>query len=172
MVSPSLERHKDYSSDGVLKGLAHAHNRDDIADLIIGHLGQQFNRVALFLIKGGKATGWVAQVGTKLVPKFDAVEISLLEPSALKVVEETKTHHLGPMAPTPANRFLLQTVGAGTPLNNLLLPLMMMGRVVAVLYIEGGNQPMNDKLPELQKLLNKASMAFEILIMKSKILMT
>ena len=163
---------KDYTLDGVMKGLAEAQDRHGIAQLIIGHLAQQFNRVALLLLKGGKATGWIAQCGRKPVPGFDTLEIPLAEPSVLRVVDESKSHYLGPMPLTPGNKQLLAALGEGTPVNNLLVPLLMMGRVVAVLYVEGGNNPLDQRVPELQKLVNKASMAFEILILKSKILMT
>ena len=163
---------KDYSLDGVIAGLAEAKDRDSIADLITGHLAQQFCRVALFLLKGGKATGWLAHVGKNPVPQFDSVEIPLAEPSVLKVVEENKSYYLGPLPMTPGNRRMIDALGGGAPPNNLLVPLMMMGRVVAALYIDGGAVPLDGKLPELQKLVGKASMAFEILILKSKILMT
>jgi len=163
---------KDYSMNGVMKGLAEAKDRHVIAELLIGHLAPQFNRVALLLLKGGKATGWLAQCGNKPVPKFEALEISLAEPSVLRVVEETKSYYLGPMPLAPANKQLVDALGGGAPANNLLVPLLMMGRVVAVLYLEGGNKPLDERLPELQTLVNKGSMAFEILILKSKILMT
>lgn len=163
---------KDYSLDGVLTGLAHAGERDQIADLVVGHLGQQFRRVAIFLIKGGKATGWLAQVDSKLVPGFETVEIPQFEPSVLQLVEETKSFYLGPLLSTTGNARLLDALGGGASPQNLLVPLLMMGRVVAVLYVDGGNLPLDPELPQLQKLMAKASMAFEILILKSKILIT
>lgn len=161
---------KDYSLDGVLTGLAHAGERDQIADLIVGHLGQQFRRVGIFLLKGGKATGWLAQVDGKPVPGFESVEIPQFEPSVLQVVEETKSFYLGPLPSTTGNARLLDALGGGTPPRNVLVPLLMMGRVVAVLYVDGGDLPLDPELPQLQKLMAKASMAFEILILKSKIL--
>lgn len=163
---------KDYSLDGVLTGLAHAEDRDQIADLIVGHLAQRFPRVAFFLLRGGKAAGWLAQVDQKPVPDFEAVEILPAEPSALQVVDETKSFYLGPLPATAGNVRLLKGLGGGNPPHNLLVPLMMMGRVVAVLYLEGGSAPLEAELPQLQKLMAKGSMAFEILILKSKILMT
>lgn len=163
---------KDYSLEAVTKGLADAEDRDSIADLVTGHAAQQYDRVALFLHKGGKATGWVAQVGKKPVPEFEALEIPLDGPSVLKLVDESKSFYLGPLPPTPGNALLADALGGGLPAHNLLVPLMMMGRVVAVLYVDGGKTPLDTKLPEFQKLVSKASMAFEILILKSKILMT
>ena len=163
---------KDYSLEGVIAGLAEAKDRDSIADLVAGHLALQFCRAALFLLKGGKAMGWLARVGRKPVPQFESFEIQLAEPSVLKVVEDSKSFYLGPLPMTPANKRMIDALGGGSPSNNLLIPLTMMGRVVAVLYVDGGGAPLDDKLPELQRLVGKVSMAFEILILKSKILMT
>ena len=166
-----LKPEKDYSLEGVIEGLAQAEDRDSIADLITGHLAREFDRVAIFLLKGGKATGWTAQAGKKPVAGFETLEIPLAEPSVLKIVEETKSFHLGPLPALPRNNQLVTALGGGTSGNNLLVPLLMMGRVVAVLYVEGKN-PLGGRVPELQKLLSKASMSFEILILKNKILMS
>lgn len=165
------EAAKDYSMEGVLLGLTQAHDRDGIAELVVNYAAQQFDRSALFLLKGGKATGWVAQCAKKPVTKFDLLEIPLSEPSVLNVVAESRSHYLGPMPVTHYNSRLVAALGGGNPTNNLLVPLMMMGRVVAILYVEGGNLRPDQRLPDLQRLLGKASMAFEILILKSKILL-
>ena len=174
LAGSSLHREpeKDYTLVGALTGLAQAQDRHGVAELIVDHLAQQFNRVALFLLKGGKATGWVAQCGKKPAPGFDTLEISLAEPSVLRMVDESKNYYLGPMPITPCNGRLIEGLGGGAPANNLLIPLQMMGRVVAVLYVDGGSVSLDKRVPELQKLGNKAAMAFEILILKSKILMT
>jgi len=165
------EPEKDYTLDGVLQGLAQANDRHGIADLIVNYAAQQFNRSALFLLKGDKATGWVAQYGKKPVPAFDTLEIPLSEPSVLKVVADSKTYYLGPMPITQCNSRVLAALGGGSPMNNLLIPLMMMGRVVAILYVEGGTMRLDERVADLQRLICKASMAFEILILKSKILL-
>ncbi|QWV99820.1 general secretion pathway protein [Geomonas nitrogeniifigens] len=166
------EPEQDYSLESILVGLAEADDRDWIAELITGHLGPQFKRVAFFLLRGGHATGWMARVDNKLVPEFEGLELSLDEPSVLNVVNQSKSFFLGPMPPTPGNQAIMEALGGGTPFNNLLVPLLMMGRVVAVLYVGGGSLPLDEKLPEIQRLMGKAAMAFEILILKSKIMMT
>ncbi|GFO54075.1 hypothetical protein GMSM_10820 [Geomonas sp. Red276] len=163
---------KDYTLNGVLRGFTKADDRDDIGDLIVNHLGRQFNRVGLVLLKGGRANGWFACVNKQPVADFDRLEISLDEPSILKLIVDSKDYYLGPMPVTPANTALVGALGGGTPVNNLLVPLMMVGRVVGVLYVEGGMTNLLDQVAPLQKLLGKASMAFEILIMKNKILLT
>jgi hypothetical protein len=166
------EPEKDYSLDAILLGLTQAHDRHGIGELIVNYTAQQFDRAALFLLKGGKATGWVAQSGKKPVSEFDTLEIPLSEPSVLSIVADSKNYYLGPMPLTPGNTKMLSALGAGTPINNLLVPLLMMGRVVAILYVEGGTVRLDERVADLQRLLSKGSMAFEILILKSKILLT
>ena len=56
--------------------------------------------------------------------------------------------------------------------SGLLVPLLLMGKVVAILYVEGGAQELSASLPELKRIVVKASMAFEILILRTKILAT
>ncbi|WP_198419400.1 GspE/PulE/PilB domain-containing protein [Geomonas terrae] len=163
---------QDYSLESVLAGLAEPDDRDWIAELVTGHLGSQFRRVAFFLLRGGRASGWVARVDNRPVPEFEELELSLAEPSVLNVVDQSKNYFLGPMPATAGNQAIMEALGGGTPFNNLLVPLVMMGRVVAVLYVGGGSTPLEEKLPEIQKLIGKAAMAFEILILKSKIMMT
>ncbi|WP_136515560.1 GspE/PulE/PilB domain-containing protein [Geomonas edaphica] len=163
---------QDYSLESVLAGLAEPDDRDWIAELVTGHLGSQFRRVAFFLLRGGRASGWVARVDNRPVPEFEELELSLTEPSVLNVVDQSKNYFMGPMPATAGNQAIMEALGGGTPFNNLLVPLVMMGRVVAVLYVGGGSTPLEEKLPEIQKLIGKAAMAFEILILKSKIMMT
>ncbi|WP_246014571.1 GspE/PulE/PilB domain-containing protein [Geomonas oryzae] len=166
------EPEQDYSLESVLAGLAEPDDRDWIAELVTGYLGSQFRRVAFFLLRGGRASGWVARVDNRPVPEFEELELTLSEPSVLNVVDQSKNFFLGPMPATAGNQAIMEALGGGTPFNNLLVPLVMMGRVVAVLYVGGGSTPLEEKLPEIQKLIAKAAMAFEILILKSKIMMT
>jgi len=166
------ELKQDFSLDAVLQGLAQAHDRHQIAELIVGYSARQFSRAALFVVKGNQATGWIAQTGAKPRPGFAALEISLKEPSVLKTVTESKTYYLGALPISPCNSRMCAALGGDPPPNQLLAPLIMMGRVVAILYVDGGNRHLDESIPEVQKLLAKASMAFEILILKSKILLT
>jgi hypothetical protein len=52
------------------------------------------------------------------------------------------------------------------------MPLTILDRIVVFLYLEGEPEQLAARLPELQRLIAKASMAFEILILRNKILMT
>ena len=158
--------------ESVAEKLAEAKDREEIAEIITTYLGQEFNRVGLFLIKGTVFEGWKERLNNSAYPDIENLRLPLDEPSVLKVVNDGRSFYLGPIPETPGNARLLAGIGGGMPPSALLIPLMMMGRVVAIIYVEGGNEPLATRLADLQRLVGKASIAFEILILKNKILMT
>ncbi len=161
-----------YTSDQLFRDLVAAENRDDIAACILRHTGQDFYRAAFFVVKGGGALGWQGVAGEQPIADFDNLQIPFTNPSLLKIVADQKSFYLGPVPDIVMNSAMINGMGGGNVSAALLLPLLMMGRVVAILYLEGDSQQLSNKLKELQRLMAKASLAFEILIMKSKILMT
>jgi hypothetical protein len=136
----------------------------------VNFLGQEYERVAFFLLRGNKAQGWRGVIRKKAIPHFDAVEFPLEAGSVLSIVSEGKSFYLGPIPGVPANGTMLESMGGGARRPACLVPLLMVGKVVAVLFVDGGPKGMNEALPELQQLMAKASMAFEILILRNKIL--
>lgn len=150
--------------------LVEARDRDDIFNAVLGNLAESFPRCAVFLVRGDVALGWKCSVERQVVPSFDQLQIPLNEPSVLKTVAEGKSYYLGPIPRSPFNSMILQEMGGTLPDISLLVPLMMMGRVVGILYVDGKGVNLGKRLFDLQKLTMKAAMAFEILVLKNKIL--
>jgi hypothetical protein len=149
--------------------LADARDRDDVLDSIASYLAHEYARVALFLVRGNVAHGWKASVDQQDLPEFKLAQFPLDEPSILKTVAETSSFLLGPIPRTPFNSMFLQEIGGRVPQTALLVPLLMMGRVVGIIYVDGQGEELAEKLFELQKITIKAAMAFEILVLKNKI---
>jgi hypothetical protein len=149
--------------------LADARDRDDVLDSIASYLSHEYARVALFLVRGNVAQGWKASVDQEDLPAFKEAQFPLDEPSILKTVAETSSFLLGPIPRTPFNSMFLQEIGGRVPQTALLVPLLMMGRVVGIIYVDGKGEKLAEKLFELQKITIKAAMAFEILVLKNKI---
>jgi len=166
-----IERIGNYSIDSVSKALANAEDREEIAEVIIGYLGQEFERGALFQVRGGVVSGWKAIYRQQEVTDFPRFALPLTEPSVLKTVAEGAVFHLGPIPETPFNQIMLEWMGGGQPATAMLLPLLIMGRVVNIIYAEGKEKELGTRFVELQKLLTKSVLAFEILIFRDKILM-
>lgn len=149
--------------------LADARDRDDVLDSISSYLAHVYDRVALFLVRGNAAHGWKASIDGQDLPEFKQAQFPLDEPSILKTVVETSSFLLGPIPRTPFNSMFLQEIGGRVPQTALLVPLLMMGRVVGIIYVDGKGEELAEKLFELQKITLKAAMAFEILVLKNKI---
>jgi MshEN domain len=159
-----------FTLDDMLAALAEARNRDSVADAVISHVSQEFKRVALFMIKGKTAAGWKGRLGKEHIPQFGNFQISLDGSSVLKTVTDTKLFYIGPILDTPSNREILAALGGGVPETALLIPLMMMERVVTIFYVDAGKD-LGTHLTALQKIAGKTALAFEILILKNKILL-
>jgi hypothetical protein len=151
--------------------LVGARDRDDILDALATFLGGGYPRSALFLVRGELALGWKGTRDGQPLAGFDQVQIPFDEPSVLKTVAENGSFYLGPLPRTPFNSMLLQELGGSVPKAALLVPLQMMGRVLAILYVDGQGRDLDlgEQLPDLQKLAARAAMAFEILVLKNKI---
>jgi len=161
----------EYNVEMLSRDLAFASDRDEIAEILIRFVGQEFERGALFLVRGDVASGWKAVSNRQEVAGFTALQIPLTPASVLTVVAEGKSFYLGPIVATPDNARMLQGIGVTKPVTAGLIPLLIMGRVVNILYVDGGKAAVGERLDELQQIVNKAAMAFEILILRNKIMM-
>ncbi len=170
IVEGWTERISHFAPSEISRALARAETREEIADLVINNLAGRFVRAAIFLIRDDMAIGWKGVFLQEPLPEIGEIRIPLSEPSVLKTVADGAGLYLGPLADTPTNRKLLDSLGGGRPKAVLLAPLLISGRVVTVLYMDGV-ELLDQRVPEVQKLLAKAALAFEALICREKILM-
>ncbi|RII26651.1 MAG: general secretion pathway protein GspE [Geobacter sp.] len=164
------EQIRRFEPDAVSNGLAHAENSDEISDLVITELGRKLRRAAIFRIKDHTAVFWKGFDRKMTITGIDNLRLPLTEPSVLKTVADSAGIYLGPMKETPINHLLYDALGGGQPSAVLLMPILIGGRLVNIVYAEG-DEELNTLVPDLQKLLTKATLALEILIFREKILM-
>lgn len=165
------ERVERYAVDDLSTAMARVEDRDEIATLLLDYFAREFSCAALFVVRGDVASGWRAYRDGHELGGFDLVHIPFARPSALKTVAEGKSYYLGPLADTPLNIRLIEGLGGMQPDSALIMPLVILGRVVDLLYLEGKGRDLSSRVTEVQKLLVKASFAFEMLICREKILM-
>ena len=161
-----------FSVDKLSLEFASAKNRDQVASVFIKYLGQEFAVGALFIIRNDMAIGWRGVAAGKRIENLENMTIHLVNTSVIREVLTSHQHSMGTLVETPENMQLLKVLraGPGTPL--LVLPIIMLKKVVAVVIVSAEMDALGKRLQELQKLVYKASLAFEMLIIKSKILMT
>ncbi|BCR05856.1 general secretion pathway protein GspE [Desulfuromonas versatilis] len=152
--------------------LAQARNREDIADTLTSYLGRQYSGAALFLFRDQAACGWRAKREGETLDDFSALQIPLETPSVLATIHQGASYFLGRLPETAANARISRALGAQAAPQALLVPLKLANRVVGVLYVDDSRIALGESLLDLKKLAAKAAMAFEILILRNKILMT
>lgn len=159
-----------HTVDTLSLALAGAKEREAIADALIDYCQQEIPVAAIFIVRGNNAVGWRATVRGNPVADFHQTSIPLSEPSVLSLALEGKSPYLGPAAASPANDELRSTLAADDLPAVLTLPIVLMNRVVAILYLGNGIEMLTHRLIELQRVAAKAALSFEMLILRNKIL--
>ncbi len=154
------------------RALVAVRNRDDVADAVIRHLGVRFKRAVLFMVVGGQITGWRSARNGQPIVGLDESQLPVSEPSVLKTAIDSQSYFLGPIPATGANLALISLLGKPAPATVLILPLVMMGRVVGLIYLDDPDIALAEVLPDLHFLASKILLAFELLILHNKILRT
>jgi len=161
-----------YTIDSVSEALANATSREQIGDILISYLGKEFSRGALFVIRGETAVGWRAVSDQKEIKDFSQCTLSFEKTSVVKTVVEGRSPYLGGVPNRGTNAELIKALGGKGPNAALLMPLQLAGRVVNVLYVDGGEKNLGERMSDLNRLVRKVVLAFEILIRREKILMS
>lgn len=161
-----------YTIDKLSLDFSTAQNRDDVADIFIKYLGQEFAKCALLTIRGNCAVGWRAVNCEKQIHDFEVMVLDITKSSELSEILFGKHHFLGALSHTPANAPMISALNLGFNDTVLSLPVVMNERVVAMLVVSSDGVSLQQRLGELQKLVHKASLAFQILVLKNKLLQT
>lgn len=165
-------RFSTYSIDQLSMDFAGAGSRDDVADVFIRYLGQEFNVGAIFIVHGDQALGWRGISSGKRLPGFEKLNMMLNKPSILADVMLSRNFAIGPIVDNPCNRQILYLLKAATSSCLMALPVIMQENVVAIVLVSADRDTFRWRMMELEKLVYKMSLAFEKLIIKQKILMT
>lgn len=159
-----------FTFETACKALVNASNRDEVAEAVMSCLGDRFWRVALFMVVAGQITGWKSFKANQPIPAFDQFQMPANIDSVLRTALESKSFFLGPVPQTDTNEMLMNCLGPPLPKTVLILPLSIYGRVVSLIYVDDPNIDLSETVSDIQKLANKAILAFEVLILKNKIL--
>ncbi len=120
------------------KLLAEVNDRNDISLIVLGFAMSYFKRSALFTVRENKVFGWNGLGGTLNQGLVESIMLSLENASVFKTVHDTACHYLGPMLSLPENDQFLQRFGGEHPNNVFLIPIVVNGKVVYMLYGDNG----------------------------------
>jgi len=168
-AADSAEREK-FDPERAAAELAAACSRDDIADLLIRHIGREFLTGALFIVRNKVAVGWRGVRDGKMFDFIVDMILDLNMPSVLRDVVETRTFTLGTLNSTPQNGQILRLLGMPATGSLFVVPIILNSKVVALALVAADLDELGSRLSDMQTLARKAAMAFEMLIIKNKIL--
>ena len=158
--------------EAVSERLRAAETRDEIFDAVLDFTAARFRRAALFVIQQDRALGWSGR-GDGLAPgRIRNVTVPFDRPSLFVFFRTGGDYFYGPVPDLPANARFYLDLGCPPPARVLLVPLTIKERPSVILYADNG--PDTAAVPDVQlfrRLLSKAALALEVLILKNKIMM-
>jgi hypothetical protein len=156
---------------GASQMLAQAANRDDIASTLLTFANMHLERSILFILKGSQIYAWKVGGIWKSHENVNQVRFSTDMPTLVQEVAQSSKPFKGPLLQIDVHKKIIGTLGAPYPEQVVAFPLAIRKRVFSVLYGDNGisGDPFGD-LTELRKIAQKAALAFEVLILKAKIL--
>ncbi len=147
--------------------LGKATDLEEVARLLLGFLGRNHRRVALFQASRDRVTGWKVH-GTGIDrDAFTAFSIGFDQPSIFLNLRHGSGVYFGPLPPMPAHRQLARTWGGDLPRDCVMLPVRIKDRLVLIVYADGATKgPV--ELPQMQRLLAAATAAVERCILTNR----
>jgi hypothetical protein len=153
--------------DEAAEELAKATDLEEVARLLLGYLGRDHRRAAIFQVSRERITGWRVH-GTGIDREaFAAFSIGFDQPSLFLNLRHNSGIYFGPLPPMPAHRQLARTWGGDLPRDCVMLPVRIKDRLVLVIYADGATKgPV--ELPQMQRLMAAATSAVERCILQKK----
>ena len=149
-----------------LEGVA---DRDAIAQTVLRYARSRFKRAVLLTVQREMALGWEG-LGEGLDRQaVGRVRLGLGGPGAIETVVRSRAHFLGPLQKTEQNLRFLKSLGGGAPRNAFVLPILALGRVVNVLYVDNGRGGLVDAsdVGELLILATKIAQSYDTLVRRA-----
>jgi len=140
-------------------------DKGEVAGILINEAKKVAKRAAIFMIKGNKLETWVAK-GLNA----DGFNAKIEPNSVIYDVLAKKNYYRGPILNVLEHNRLLAILG-GSPSDALVMPIGIRDKTIGVLYADNGlDDVLTANLNYLNTLIYMASVSFEILIMKKKIM--
>ena len=141
-------------------------SQSDVLNALVNRAASFAPRVAFFVIKNERATGWRARglEGTVGDDGVREISLSLSEQTILSEAAHSRTTWSGTPGTNEGDHELLQKLGGDPPQRMIAIPLIARERAVAVLYADSaGLEPDAVSLEALETLVRVTGMAVELL---------
>jgi hypothetical protein len=145
--------------------LATARDRDEIALIVLRSCLSLFQRVVLLTVEDDLALGWDA-VGTDMADiDVATIRLPLDMPSIFKLARDSRAHFLGPLPKEKINILFLKLTGGAIPKSALVVPVLVRGDVVNLLYCDNGKgQQVTTDIADMLLIAQHINRSYEALL--------
>lgn len=153
------------------KTLVGVQTQDEVLEVARRYLAADFRQALVLVLHGDVLVGW-EQAGAPIGPKeLRRVAVPLAKSTFFRLVHETRYPSVGRAKLSPADQWLFKTVGLAANEDVLCLPLLVNQQVVGMLLGVGPLKGQaGDLLADYDTLTKKLSYAFQILLLRRRIL--
>jgi type II secretion system (T2SS) protein E len=154
----------------VSQKLRNSLSRDEVFGALVEFCAGRFARAALFVVMQEKVIGWGGR-GEGLHPdRVRSTNLSFSAPSIFSYFRMGSDFYFGPIPEIPSNQQFYRDLGILPPDRVLLIPILIKGRLIALLYGDhGAGRREEPDIALFRRVSLKASLALEILILRNKI---
>jgi hypothetical protein len=150
--------------------LQNAEIREDIADAVLGFCAPLFKRRVMLFVRGETVMGWRGEGDGVDPDKVREISIPLSEPSVFVGLTQGVEFWLGPLPEMPRNTEIVNCLGGNAPKECFILPVVVRQKTVCFLYYDNADEGVGElPMADLRRLAAKASLAFQVYLLKSKI---
>ncbi|MFN7940562.1 MAG: hypothetical protein U0X73_03115 [Thermoanaerobaculia bacterium] len=155
----------------VEKRLLEPRDRDQVGDAVLDFLAARFLRVVLLVVRKDEVASWKWRGQGIDDAHLGAYRIDFQQPSVFLNLRQGSPAFRGALPPMAAHRNLLFCWQDAQPEREVIVaPVRLKDRLVAAIYAEpAGPSPSPEAFADLQRLAAKTAIAFELLIMRSKL---
>ncbi len=150
--------------------LRDARHRDEVGELLLRRVSGILDRCYLLAVHSGKIVGWLARGRGVVLDDVESFSADSDDPSALSTIAAGRPS-AARLPDGVINQLLIEMLGDPAPVEMVIVPMAIKGRVVAYLVGDVPDSTVSrDSLDDLATAVKKAGVALEILVMKKKFL--
>ena len=141
-------------------------------DALLDFCAGRFGRTAIFLVTQDKVIGQGCRGEGFDSARIRATTVNLDVPSIFSYFRMGSEFYYGPVPGLPANQHFYRAVGLPPPERIWMVPMMIKDRLIALLYGDyTGTRREEPDIALYRRLVQKATLALEVLILRNKIMM-
>ncbi|HLL82289.1 MAG TPA: hypothetical protein VK420_06545 [Longimicrobium sp.] len=149
--------------------LSQSSDRNDIGRTVLRFALGKWKRTLLLSVQGNLVTGWQGLGQGIRMQAIQRIGIGLTGQSTFKLVRDLRSHYVGPIKRDAGTAVFYKLLGGGYPTTAVMLPLLVRGKVVHILYVDNGpDQLTPPDVGELLILSQSVTRSYETLMKRRK----